>query len=122
MKLKKYSKKNLLKEAMKIKRELGGLKTKAASKLAIRSRGQSLMEVILQIPIVLIGLLVAFIILEPISQALFTVLDTANSAVITQISTIKLIIGLIGLILVAMAVVGIVNSFRRPRTGYEQGI
>ena len=82
----------------------------------LTKKGQGLMATILQIPIVVIGLLVAFIILEPISQELFLVLDAANSSVISSISTIKLMIGLIGLILVAMALVGIVNSFRqRPQ-------
>ena len=85
----------------------------------LRQKGQASMEAIMGIPITIIGLLVMFILLDPIGTALFDVLNSANSTVITNISTIKLMIGLIGLIAAIMVLVGIVNSFRQPQMRYQ---
>ena len=86
----------------------------------LKQKGQASMEAIMGIPITIIGLLVMFILLDPIGEALFDVLNTANSSVITNVSTIKLMIGLIGLIAAIMVLVSIVNSFRaRPQMGYQ---
>ena len=86
----------------------------------LKQKGQASMEAIMGIPITIIGLLVMFILLDPIGEALFDVLNTANSSVITNVSTIKLMIGLIGLRAAIMVLVSIVNSFRaRPQMGYQ---
>lgn len=88
--------------------------------MKIMERGQATMEALLGVPITIIGLLVMFTLLDPIGEALFDVLNTANSTVITNVSTIKLIVGLIGLIVAIMAIVAIINSFRArpPQMGY----
>ena len=86
----------------------------------LKQRGQASMEAIMGIPVTIIGLLVMFILLDPIGTALFDVLNDANSEVIASVSTIKLMIGLIGLIAAIMVLVSIVNSFRaRPIMGYQ---
>jgi len=86
----------------------------------LKQKGQASIEVIMGIPITIIGLLVMFILLDPIGEALFEVLNDANSEVIASVSTIKLMIGLIGLIAAIMVLVSIVNSFRaRPQLGYQ---
>jgi len=82
----------------------------------LKQKGQATMEAILGIPITIIGLLVMFILLDPIGLALFEVLNSANSEVIASVSTIKLMVGLIGLIAAIMALVSIVNSFRQQPT------
>ena len=81
--------------------------------MSLKERGQATMETLIGIPITVIGLLVVFILLDPIGLALFNVLNAANSEVISNVATIKLLIGLIGLIVAIMAIVGIVNSFRQ---------
>jgi len=58
--------------------------------------------------------------LGPIQQTLDETLIGTNSAVITNIASIRLILGLIGLVVAIMAVVSIVNAFRQPR--FQQGI
>ncbi len=84
--------------------------------MKIMERGQATMEAILGVPITIIGLLVMFTLLDPIGEALFDVLNTANSTVITNVATIKLLVSLVGLIVAAMAIIAIVNSFRaRPQ-------
>ena len=86
----------------------------------LKQKGQASMEAILGIPVTIIGLVVMFLMLDPIGTVLFDVLNDANSDVITQVSTIKLMIGLIGLIAAIMVLVSIVNSFRaRPQMGYQ---
>ncbi len=80
--------------------------------MKLANKAQSTIEVLMGIPITLIGLVVVFIMLDPIGQILFDTLDTANSTVITNINAIKLIVGIIGLIVAIMAVMKIVNSFR----------
>ena len=86
----------------------------------LKQKGQATMEAILGIPVTIIGLVVMFLMLDPIGTVLFDVLNDANSDVITQVSTIKLMIGLIGLIAAIMVLVSIVNSFRaRPQMGYQ---
>ena len=77
------------------------------------------METLIGIPITVIGLLVVFILLDPIGIALFNVLNAANSEVISNVATIKLLVGLIGLIVAIMAIVQIVNSFRQPQVRYQ---
>lgn len=79
----------------------------------LKQKGQATIETLMGVPITLIGLLVVFLLLDPIGTVLFDVLNRANSAVISQVSTIKLLIGLIGLIVAIMAIMGIVNSFRQ---------
>ena len=81
--------------------------------MSLKERGQATMETLIGIPITVIGLLVVFILLDPIGLALFNVLNAANSEVISNVATIKLLIGLIGLIVAIMAIIGIVNSFRQ---------
>ena len=86
----------------------------------LKQKGQASIEAIMGIPVTIIGLLVMFILLDPIGTALFEVLNDANSEVIASVSTIKLMIGLIGLIAAIMVLVSIVNSFRaRPQLGYQ---
>ena len=86
----------------------------------LKQKGQASIEAIMGIPITIISLLVMFILLDPIGEALFDVLNSANSSVITNVATIKLMIGLIGLIAAIMVLVSIVNSFRaRPQMGYQ---
>ena len=86
----------------------------------LKQKGQASIEAIMGIPVTIIGLLVMFILLDPIGTALFDVLNDANSEVIASVSTIKLMIGLIGLIAAIMVLVSIVNSFRaRPQLGYQ---
>lgn len=82
----------------------------------LKQKGQASMEAIMGIPITFLSLLVMFILLDPIGEALFDVLNEANSSVITNVSTIKLMVGLIGLIASIMVLVGIVNSFRQQPT------
>ncbi len=81
--------------------------------MSLTERGQATMETLIGVPITVIGLLVVFILLDPIGEALFDVLNAANSEVIANVETIKLLVGLIGLIVAIMAIVGIVNSFRQ---------
>ena len=86
----------------------------------LKQKGQASMEAIMGIPVTIIGLLVMFILLDPIGEALFDVLNSANSSVITNVSTIKLMVGLIGLIAAIMVLIGIVNSFRQqPQMRYQ---
>ena len=86
----------------------------------LKQKGQASIEAIMGIPITIIGLLVMFILLDPIGEALFDVLNAANSEVIANVATIKLMVGLIGLIAAIMVLVSIVNSFRaRPQMGYQ---
>jgi len=82
----------------------------------LKQKGQATMEAILGIPVTIIGLVVMFLMLDPIGTVLFDVLNDANSDVITQVSTIKLIVGMIGLIAAIMVLIGIVNSFRQQPT------
>ena len=86
----------------------------------LKQKGQASMEAILGIPVTIIGLVVMFLMLDPIGTVLFDVLNDANSDVITQVSTIKLMIGLIGLIAAIMVLVSIINSFRaQPQMRYQ---
>jgi len=86
----------------------------------LKQKGQATMEAILGIPVTIIGLVVMFLMLDPIGTVLFDVLNDANSDVITQVSTIKLMIGLIGLIAAIMVLVSIINSFRaQPQMRYQ---
>ena len=86
----------------------------------LKQKGQATMEAILGIPVTIIGLVVMFLMLDPIGTVLFDVLNDANSDVITQVSTIKLIVGMIGLIAAIMVLIGIVNSFRQqPQMRYQ---
>jgi len=86
----------------------------------LKQKGQASMEAILGVPVTIVGLLVMFLMLDPIGTALFEVLGDANSDVITQVSTIKLMVGLIGLIAAIMVLVSIVNSFRQqPQMRYQ---
>ena len=85
----------------------------------LKQKGQASMEAIMGIPITIIGLLVMFILLDPIGEALFDVLNSANSSVITNVSTIKLMVGLIGLLAAVMVLVSIINSFRQPQLRYQ---
>lgn len=83
--------------------------------MKIMEKGQATMEALLGVPITLIGLVVMFALLDPIGEVLFDVLNSANSSVITNVSTIKLLVGFIGLIVAVMALISIINSFRaRP--------
>ena len=81
----------------------------------LKQKGQATMEAIMGIPITIIGLLVMFILLDPIGEALFNVLGNANPTVITNVSTIKLMVGLIGLIAAIMVLISIVRSFSPPQ-------
>jgi len=82
--------------------------------MELSKKGQGTVEIIIAVPIVVIALLVAFVILSPISQTLFDELDSMNSSVISNISTIRVIIGLIPLILAAVVIMRVVASFRQP--------
>jgi len=82
----------------------------------LKQKGQASIEAIMGIPITIISLLVMFILLDPIGEALFDVLNSANSSVITNVATIKLMVGLIGLIAAIMVLMSIVNSFRQQPT------
>jgi len=82
----------------------------------LKQKGQATMEAILGIPVTIIGLVVMFLMLDPIGTVLFEVLGDANSDVITQVSTIKLMVGMIGLIAAIMVLVSIINSFRQQPT------
>lgn len=79
----------------------------------LKERGQASIETLMGVPITIIGLLVVFILLDPISNTLFDVLTASNSAVIANVSTIKLLIGLVGLIVAIMAIISIVRSFQQ---------
>ena len=87
--------------------------------MQLNEKGQGIMEVLVAVPITILGLVVMFILLNPIGQLLFNQLDTANSAIIGNISAIKLIVSVIGLIVVIMVVVHIIKSFSQPQ--YPQG-
>jgi hypothetical protein len=82
----------------------------------LNEKGQGVVETVLSIPVAIIALLVSIIILSPISQTLFDTLDTANSAVVSNIPLMRLMIGIIPLILVAMTLMKVVQQFRtQPR-------
>ena len=81
----------------------------------LTNRGQGTIEAFVGVLIIVIMLMVSFTILGPIQQVLDSVLISLNSAVISNVSSIRIIVGLIGLIIAAMAIVQIVQMFQRPR-------
>ena len=83
--------------------------------LALNKKGQDAIEALIAAPIIVLILVVSYALLSPIGAVLFEVLDDANSDVITQVATIKVLVSLIGLVLGIMAFVAIINKFRRPR-------
>ena len=78
-------------------------------------RGQGTIEAFVGVLVIVIMLMVAFTILGPIQQVLDSVLIGLNSAVVSNVSSIRIIVGLIGLIIAAMAIVQVVQMFQRPR-------
>jgi hypothetical protein len=84
----------------------------------MNEKGQGVVETVLSIPVAVIALLVSIIILSPISQTLFDTLDTVNAAVVSNIPLMRLMIGIIPLILVAMTLMKIVQQFRERQPYY----
>ena len=89
-------------------------------KLAIRkfrqdTKGQGVAQALITAPILVLFLLIALSLLDPIISALFNVLDNAKPANIAYIGTIKVIVSLIGLILGIYVVLSIINEFQRTR-------
>ena len=83
--------------------------------LKLSNKGQSAIESLLSAPVILIILLVSIVMLIAVIDPLFSVLDTANADQISNIAAMKVFIGLIPFILVALVIVVIARSFGRPR-------
>jgi len=84
--------------------------------------GQGIMETLVSIPVILIGLVVFLMLFDPIGELLLDTLDAANSQLVTNVASIKVIISVIAFIVVAMVIMRIINSFRQqgypPQTGF----
>lgn len=83
--------------------------------LKLSNKGQSAIESLLGAPVLIIILMVSLVMIFAVTDPLFEILDAANADQISNIPAMKVIIGLIGFILVALVIVVIARSFGRPR-------
>lgn len=83
--------------------------------MVLEERGQvSVLSKIMMIPITLIIILIALQLIDVFNQELFFVLDNiaaSGSNTIQFISLIKLLLGIIGLLIIALFVVNIIEDF-----------
>ena len=91
--------------------------------MKLTNRGQGIMEVLVSIPIIIIGLVVFLMLFDPIGELLLETLDAANSDLVTNVAAIKVVISVIAFIVVAMVIMRIINAFRQqqgypPQTGF----
>jgi len=89
--------------------------------MQLSEKGQSTMQALLGVPVLLIGLYVVFQILTPVTEVLINHLDTVNSAIVSNVSAIKILVALIGFIVLASVLMNMVQSFRQPPGFGQQG-
>jgi len=85
--------------------------------MQIMDKGQSTMEALMGVPVVIIGIFAVYQILGPIIEILINNLDLTNSAIFSNVTAIKVLVSLIAFVIMAMVLVNIVQSFRQPRIG-----